>query len=178
MRVSSMRRANKDLALRAVDSTLWMKQQVRAFCGWANYRLEAGSRGGRLHDVATDLRDGTVLAELTEELTGVRLGRGIKHNPTMKIQCIGNLARCLQVLREHTGMPLVNISAEDLYEGKPNIVLGLLWSLVCHYQVEALASISDASYSSTSSSSSHFLVSSTTKDGNDDDENGDEFGYD
>jgi actinin alpha len=43
-------------------------------------------------------------------------------------------AQVLGVLREE-GVPLVNIGAEDICDGNPKLLLGLLWLLILRYHI-------------------------------------------
>lgn len=54
----------------------------------------------------------------------------------MRVHHINNVNTALQVL-EANGVKLVNISAGDIADGNPKLTLGLVWTVIVHWQVAA-----------------------------------------
>ena len=52
----------------------------------------------------------------------------------MKVHHLGNVNIVLRTLREHK-IRLTNISANDIVEGSAKLTLGLVWSIIQHWQV-------------------------------------------
>lgn len=59
-----------------------------------------------------------------------------KHNakPRIAVAKIENLSIVLNFIKQQ-GIHLVNIGAEDIHGGNPNIILGLIWTLILRYQI-------------------------------------------
>ncbi|KAF8367293.1 anc-1 [Pristionchus pacificus] len=58
-----------------------------------------------------------------------------KKTPSRRVHHIANLTTALAVLRRR-GLELINNNAADLADGNPHIVLGLIWQIILHFQVE------------------------------------------
>lgn len=83
-------------------------------------------------DLFSDLSDGKILHKLLESLSGKKVG---KINPArIKLQKIENVEKCLKFMSDQ-GLHLENIGALDIVEGKQNLILGLLWSIIQHYEM-------------------------------------------
>eukprot|EP00054_Salpingoeca_dolichothecata_P012832 m.71245 g.71245 ORF g.71245 m.71245 type:complete len:325 (-) comp20148_c0_seq1:52-1026(-) len=104
--------------------------QTKTFTRWANSKL--AERDIKITDVLEDFKDGTVLINLIEILSGLPFPRYTKE-PQMKIQCISNLNKALEWLNKNTTVKLVNTDANDIYNGNLKIILGLLWNLVYNW---------------------------------------------
>lgn len=84
-------------------------------------------------DLFEDVKTGTLLASLLEALHfPKRMPFKIHYEPKSCFEQLENLRNCLDFL-EAEGVKLINISAEDLLAGKPDLVLGLTWSLILQY---------------------------------------------
>lgn len=90
----------------------------------------------RIEDLYSDLRDGTKLIALLEILSGEKLpcekGRNMK-----RPHFLSNANTALQFLASKR-IKLVNINSTDLVDGKPAIVLGLIWVIILYYQASHL----------------------------------------
>ncbi|KAH0620304.1 hypothetical protein JD844_020517 [Phrynosoma platyrhinos] len=53
-------------------------------------------------------------------------------------QCRSNIENALTYLKNRS-IKLINIHVADIIEGKPSIVLGLIWSIILHFHIEELA---------------------------------------
>ena len=88
-----------------------------------------------VHDLYTDLRDGLALLNALEVLSGVKLPREKARN-MQRVHHLTNVRTALRYLEERK-IKLVNINATDVVDGKPAIVLGLVWTLVLYWQIES-----------------------------------------
>src|SRR3989338_1359886 len=112
-----------------VQESAWERQQCRAFVGWMNSIFKMASKPERLYDLETDLTSGVLLAQLFETLTEAKVV--VYPHPRHKLHCISNLNAAIAVLRTRMGdRELVNISAEDIYDGKLSIILGFIWNTI------------------------------------------------
>lgn len=87
----------------------------------------------RIDDLINDLRDGTKLIALLEVLSGERLpvekGRVLR-----RPHFLSNANTALQFLASKR-IKLVNINPADLVDGRPPVVLGLIWTIILYFQV-------------------------------------------
>ncbi|XP_077439439.1 dystrophin isoform X3 [Vanacampus margaritifer] len=106
--------------------------QKKTFTKWVNSQL---SKTGRppVEDLFSDLCDGRRLLELLQGLVGnelVRLEKG-----TSRVHSLNNVNRALQILQKNN-VELVNIGATDIVDGNHKLILGLIWSIILHWQVK------------------------------------------
>ncbi|KAL8186123.1 UNVERIFIED_CONTAM: hypothetical protein K2H54_064564, partial [Gekko kuhli] len=80
----------------------------------------------------TDLRDGRKLLDLLEGLTGSPL---IKERGSTRVHALNNVNKVLQLLHQNN-VELVNIGGTDIVDGNHKLTLGLLWSIILHWQVK------------------------------------------
>ncbi|RZF45559.1 hypothetical protein LSTR_LSTR014020 [Laodelphax striatellus] len=85
-----------------------------------------------INDFIDDLQDGTRLLSLLEVLTGKQYKR---ERGTMRVHQLNNVNKALQIL-EQNNVKLVNISSNDIVDGNPKLMLGLVWSIILHWQVQ------------------------------------------
>lgn len=85
------------------------------------------------------MRDGTKLIALLEVLSGEKLpvekGRVLR-----RPHFLSNANTALQFLASKR-IKLVNINPADLVDGRPPVVLGLIWTIILYFQVSVLHSI-------------------------------------
>ncbi|MGH0145623.1 UNVERIFIED_CONTAM: hypothetical protein FKN15_051455 [Acipenser sinensis] len=86
-------------------------------------------------DLFTDVRDGNRLLDLLEVISGQPMSR---ERGRSIFQCRANIETALTFLRRKS-IKLVNINIPDIIEGKPSIVLGLIWTIILHFHIEELA---------------------------------------
>ncbi|XP_012590479.1 PREDICTED: utrophin [Condylura cristata] len=105
--------------------------QKKTFTKWINARF---SKSGKppISDMFTDLKDGRKLLDLLEGLTGTSLP---KERGSTRVHALNNVNRVLQVLHQNN-VDLVNIGGTDIVDGNPKLTLGLLWSIILHWQVK------------------------------------------
>ncbi|XP_041359572.1 microtubule-actin cross-linking factor 1, isoforms 1/2/3/5-like isoform X3 [Gigantopelta aegis] len=103
--------------------------QKKTFTKWVNkHLLKAGRRIVELYD---DMRDGHNLISLLEVLSHEVLPRERGHMRFHKIQ---NVQICLDFLKMK-GIRLVNIRSDEIVDGNPKLTLGLIWTIILHFQV-------------------------------------------
>ncbi|GLH12298.1 Spectrin alpha chain, partial [Gryllus bimaculatus] len=104
--------------------------QKKTFAKWINSQL-IKSNQSPVVDLFTDLRDGNRLLTLLEVLTGKTYKR---EKGRMRVHHLNNVNKALQIL-EQNNVKLVNISNNDIVDGNPKLTLGLVWSIILHWQV-------------------------------------------
>ncbi|XP_068164982.1 dystrophin isoform X2 [Antennarius striatus] len=106
--------------------------QKKTFTKWVNSQLTKTGKSA-VEDLFSDLCDGRRLLELLEGLAGhelVRLERGLT-----RVHSLNNVNRALQILQKNN-VELVNIGAADIVDGNHKLILGLIWSIILHWQVK------------------------------------------
>ncbi|KRX16492.1 Spectrin beta chain, non-erythrocytic 5, partial [Trichinella nelsoni] len=118
--------------------------QKKTFTNWCNkyldsipkeYDEETMSFRSPLHvnDIFVDLCDGIVLMKLVEIICGENLGR--PNRGRMRVHKIENLNRVLGFLKRKR-IPFENIGAEDILDGNPRLILGLIWTMILRFQLD------------------------------------------
>ncbi|KDR17715.1 Plectin-1, partial [Zootermopsis nevadensis] len=103
--------------------------QKKTFTKWVNKHLKKASR--HVGDLFEDLRSGHNLISLLEVLSGEHLPR---ERGRMRFHMLQNVQISLDFLR-YRKIKLVNIRAEDIVDGNPKLTLGLIWTIILHFQV-------------------------------------------
>ncbi|KAG5846476.1 hypothetical protein ANANG_G00115370 [Anguilla anguilla] len=105
--------------------------QKKTFTKWINGHF---SKTGKtpIKDMFSDLRDGRKLLDLLESLTGNVL---TKERGSTRVHALNNVNRVLQVLHQNS-VDLVNIGGTDIVDGNHKLTLGLIWSIILHWQVK------------------------------------------
>nr|XP_040016362.1 nesprin-2 isoform X2 [Gasterosteus aculeatus aculeatus] len=120
--------------------------QKRTFTNWINAQLAKRCPPSFVSDLFTDLREGSQLLDLLEVMSSQPMkrqrGRGV-------FQQRANVETALNFLKKKS-IKLVNINIPDIIDGRPSIILGLIWTVILHCHIEELAST--LSYSSCHSS--------------------------
>ncbi|XP_059211817.1 nesprin-1 [Centropristis striata] len=120
--------------------------QKRTFTNWINAQLSKRCPPSFVSDLFSDLRDGSQLLDLLEVMSSQPMkrqrGRGV-------FQQRANIETALNFLKKKS-IKLVNINIPDIIDGRPSIILGLIWTIILHCHIEELAST--LSYSSCHSS--------------------------
>ncbi|CAF3670938.1 unnamed protein product [Adineta steineri] len=104
--------------------------QKKAFTKWINNQLADTNSTPPVTDLFQDLRDGVILLQLLEVLTGNECK---KENGKMRVHHIGNVNKVIAVLAEH-GIKLLSISSNDIVDGNPKLTLALIWSIIQYWQ--------------------------------------------
>ncbi|XP_061480028.1 utrophin isoform X2 [Rhineura floridana] len=105
--------------------------QKKTFTKWINARFSKCGKSP-IKDMFTDLRDGRRLLDLLEGLTGSQL---LKERGSTRVHALNNVNKVLQVLHQNN-VELVNIGGTDIVDGNHKLTLGLLWSIILHWQVK------------------------------------------
>ncbi|XP_037056262.1 nesprin-1 isoform X2 [Peromyscus leucopus] len=135
--------------------------QKRTFTKWINSHLAKRKPPMVVDDLFEDMKDGVKLLALLEVLSGQKLpceqGRRVK-----RIHAVANIGTALKFL-EGRKIKLVNINATDIADGRPSIVLGLMWTIILYFQIEELTSnLPQLQSLSSSASSVDSMVSTET----------------
>uniref|UniRef100_A0A8C7CRJ2 Spectrin repeat containing, nuclear envelope 1b n=1 Tax=Oncorhynchus kisutch TaxID=8019 RepID=A0A8C7CRJ2_ONCKI len=137
--------------------------QKRTFTKWINSHLAKRKPPLEVTDLFEDIKDGVKLLALLEVLSGQRLpceqGRQLK-----RIHWVSNIGTALRFL-EGRKIKLVNIHATDIADGRPSIVLGLIWTVILYFQIEELTSNLPALAALSSSTSSMDSMASNSETG-------------
>ncbi|XP_052832324.1 dystrophin isoform X2 [Octopus bimaculoides] len=86
-----------------------------------------------VNDLFKDLSDGCNLLSLLEVLSGETLKR---ERGCLRVHHINNVNRALYILEKNYNIKLVNISSNDIVDGNCKLILGLVWSIIVHWQVK------------------------------------------
>ncbi|XP_049440079.1 plectin isoform X5 [Epinephelus fuscoguttatus] len=103
--------------------------QKKTFTKWVNKHLMKAQR--HVTDLYEDLRDGHNLISLLEVLSGETLPR---EKGRMRFHKLQNVQIALDFLR-HRQVKLVNIRNDDIADGNPKLTLGLIWTIILHFQI-------------------------------------------
>ncbi|XP_070961115.1 plectin isoform X11 [Oncorhynchus clarkii lewisi] len=108
--------------------------QKKTFTKWVNKHLikhwKAESQR-QVTDLYEDLRDGHNLISLLEVLSGETLPR---EKGRMRFHKLQNVQMALDFLK-HRQVKLVNIRNDDIADGNPKLTLGLIWTIILHFQI-------------------------------------------
>uniref|UniRef100_A0A3Q2C7M2 Calponin-homology (CH) domain-containing protein n=1 Tax=Cyprinodon variegatus TaxID=28743 RepID=A0A3Q2C7M2_CYPVA len=134
--------------------------QKRTFTKWINSHLAKRVPSLEVKDLFDDIKDGVMLLALLEVLSGQKLpceqGKKLK-----RIHWVANIGTALKFL-EGRKIRLVNINSTDIVDGRPSIVLGLVWTIILYFQIEELtSSLPELQVFSSSNSSMDSSTSST-----------------
>ncbi|XP_029700380.1 plectin isoform X2 [Takifugu rubripes] len=108
--------------------------QKKTFTKWVNkhlvkhWKVEAQRH---VTDLYEDLRDGHNLISLLEVLSGETLPR---EKGRMRFHKLQNVQIALDFLK-HRQVKLVNIRNDDIADGNPKLTLGLIWTIILHFQI-------------------------------------------
>ncbi|TKS89149.1 Plectin [Collichthys lucidus] len=129
--------------LRAMDHRKDERDRVqkKTFTKWVNKHLMKAQR--HITDLYEDLRDGHNLISLLEVLSGetlprerdvVRNVRLPREKGRMRFHKLQNVQIALDFLK-HRQVKLVNIRNDDIADGNPKLTLGLIWTIILHFQI-------------------------------------------
>ncbi|XP_062987335.1 plectin isoform X3 [Elgaria multicarinata webbii] len=115
--------------------------QKKTFTKWVNKHLIKAQR--HVNDLYEDLRDGHNLISLLEVLSGdtlprerdvIRNLRLPREKGRMRFHKLQNVQIALDYLK-HRQVKLVNIRNDDIADGNPKLTLGLIWTIILHFQI-------------------------------------------
>ncbi|KAM4529492.1 utrophin isoform 3-T3 [Fundulus diaphanus] len=105
--------------------------QKKTFTKWINAQFSKSGKAP-IKDLFSDLRDGKKLLDLLEGLTETVL---TKERGSTRVHSLNNVNKVLQVLLQNN-VDLVNIGGSDIVDGNHKLTLGLIWSIILHWQVK------------------------------------------
>ena len=128
---------------RNIDTDKWIEIQKNTFTNWINEQLKGD--GEHVAELRTDLSDGVRFVKLVNALQNsnkagqqqqqqkkdIWAGRRSVKNSHHSLESI---ALALNAVRDD-GVRLVNIGPTDIVNGNVKLILGLVWSLILHYQI-------------------------------------------
>uniref|UniRef100_W4VRA2 Putative karst n=1 Tax=Corethrella appendiculata TaxID=1370023 RepID=W4VRA2_9DIPT len=106
--------------------------QKKTFTKWMNSFLIKAKM--EVEDLFVDLADGIKLLKLLEIISGEKLGK--PNNGRMRVHKIENVNKSLAFL--HTKVRLESIGAEDIVDGNPRLILGLIWTIILRFQIQEI----------------------------------------
>uniref|UniRef100_A0A4W5PXI1 Dystonin n=1 Tax=Hucho hucho TaxID=62062 RepID=A0A4W5PXI1_9TELE len=106
--------------------------QKKTFTKWINQHLLKVRK--HVNDLYEDLRDGHNLISLLEVLTGQSLPR---EKGRMRFHRLQNVQIALDFLKKRQ-VKLVNIRNDDITDGNPKLTLGLIWTIILHFQISEI----------------------------------------
>ncbi|EMP35716.1 Dystonin [Chelonia mydas] len=106
------------------------KVQKKTFTKWINQHLMKVRK--HVNDLYEDLRDGHNLISLLEVLSGDTLPR---EKGRMRFHRLQNVQIALDYLKKRQ-VKLVNIRNDDITDGNPKLTLGLIWTIILHFQLD------------------------------------------
>uniref|UniRef100_W5K6X2 Microtubule actin crosslinking factor 1 n=1 Tax=Astyanax mexicanus TaxID=7994 RepID=W5K6X2_ASTMX len=106
--------------------------QKKTFTKWVNKHLIKVRK--HITDLYEDLRDGHNLISLLEVLSGVQLPR---EKGRMRFHRLQNVQIALDFLKQRQ-VKLVNIRNDDITDGNPKLTLGLIWTIILHFQISEI----------------------------------------
>uniref|UniRef100_A0A6B2E568 Putative beta chain spectrin n=1 Tax=Phlebotomus kandelakii TaxID=1109342 RepID=A0A6B2E568_9DIPT len=106
--------------------------QKKTFTKWMNSFLIKVKM--EVEDLFVDLADGIKLLKLLEIISGEKLGK--PNSGRMRVHKIENVNKSLAFL--HTKVRLESIGAEDIVDGNPRLILGLIWTIILRFQIQEI----------------------------------------
>eukprot|EP00457_Paulinella_chromatophora_P000332 gb/GEZN01000332.1/.p1 GENE.gb/GEZN01000332.1/~~gb/GEZN01000332.1/.p1 ORF type:complete len:1264 (+),score=321.05 gb/GEZN01000332.1/:544-4335(+) len=127
--MSSMSMSKKKGALGEEQAVL----QRKIFTRWVNQKiLKAGIQ---IQDVVTDTKDGEPLIKLLEILGETKYPKKTKWGATQRTVQMNNANEAINWIMKEGKVEMKGVapSAENLVDGEPNAILGLIWAIMLKY---------------------------------------------
>ncbi|XP_066434053.1 dystrophin isoform X1 [Eleutherodactylus coqui] len=105
--------------------------QRKTFTKWINAQFAKFGKHP-IEDLFSELQDGRRLLDLLEGLTGQKV---VKEKGSTRVHALNNVNKALQILQKNK-VDLVNIGSSDIVDGNHKLTLGLIWSIILHWQVK------------------------------------------
>ncbi|KAK8841384.1 GTPase activator activity protein [Tritrichomonas musculus] len=121
-------------SLNKVDDQ-WIPLQVKVFSRWVSSKLQ-GHSNVKVEDITKDLSNGVALCDLATYLTHKNAPRSWSHDPKRTVDMVQNCELAVDMF-DKDGVRLVGISGKDINDNNQKLILGLVWSLILHYQIGA-----------------------------------------
>lgn len=106
------------------NSEAWIESQEKYLIRW----IKQKNITKELKDLSQDLSDGIILNQLLKSITRENIPL-VNVSPKSKIQKLENLVDIIEFCTLILNVNLLNISAENIYEGNIKLILGMIWCL-------------------------------------------------
>ena len=114
------------------------KMQRKSFTAWCNaYLKKIEGADCKITDCCEDFKDGLKLIKLLEVLSEQKLPKPDKGK--FRIIQLNNVAKALDFITEKKRIRLENISATAICDGKVDLTLGLIWSLILFFSIQDIS---------------------------------------
>eukprot|EP00731_Ephydatia_muelleri_P012451 Em0006g1345a len=120
------------MAAQKDNETEWKRIQTKTFTRWCNEHLKV--QHIEIEDLSTAFCDGVKLIILLEVLSGKSIGKYNKV-PKRPVQKMENVSKALEFIMKAEKIKLVNIGTGDIVTPNLKLILGLVWTLILHYQI-------------------------------------------
>ncbi|KAK7086764.1 Spectrin beta chain, non-erythrocytic 1 [Halocaridina rubra] len=111
--------------------------QTKTFTRWVNSHLR--KRNLQCSDLFQDLRNGILLMDLLEIITGEALGRPMRGKT--RFHYVANCNTCIDFVNSRAR--LESIGGEDIVDGKKTLTLGLIWTIILRFQIQNLVIVDE-----------------------------------
>ncbi|CEF66745.1 Spectrin beta chain, erythrocytic [Strongyloides ratti] len=122
------------IELQKVDIEEDMGKNKEYCTEWINNVLQKCSSNYHVEELYNDLKSGIILSDVIYAFTGVKLKLSPESFLNNKPVMIINLLMVIKAM-ENDGLFLVNSNPIDIYDGKPKIILGLVWQMMLHFDI-------------------------------------------
>jgi spectrin beta len=125
--------AGRDDRVRALKSQ-YEAIQKKTFSKWMNTHLTTAGR--LVEDLYVDLQDGVLLLHMLSSITdeSIRVPNKPRTRPLMRIHKMENAQAALNFIASRE-IKLESIGAQDIVDGNPGLILGLIWTCILRFQV-------------------------------------------
>ncbi|KAJ8045597.1 Spectrin beta chain, non-erythrocytic 1 [Holothuria leucospilota] len=106
--------------------------QQKTFTKWVNSYL--AKVNCHIDDIFQDFEDGRLLLKLLELISGERMGN--LKPARLRVQKVENVNKALQFLS--TKVRLESIGPEDIVDGNPRLILGLMWTIILRFEIQEI----------------------------------------
>ena len=107
--------------------------QIKVFTRWVQNNLQ-DVKGVEVNDITKDLSNGVALVELAQILTKKPAPRNWVRQPERSVDMVQNCELALNMFT-NDGVRFVNMSGKDIKDNNEKLCLGLIWTLILHYQI-------------------------------------------
>ncbi|XP_037088020.1 nesprin-1-like, partial [Pollicipes pollicipes] len=108
--------------------------QKKTFLNWINSHLRNHKPPMQMTNLIDDLKDSTRLLALLNVLSGEDLP--VERSRVLRTpHFLSNANTALRFLQSRH-IKLVNINPSDIVDGRPPVILGLVWTIILHFQIE------------------------------------------
>src|SRR4051812_34010152 len=105
---------------------------MQTFTQWVQNHLK--TRSLVISDLQQDFQDGYLLCNLVEIISSKKMSQKYIKEPKHRVQRVQNVNMALQFIQSED-IKLVGCGAEDIVDGNLNLIMGLIWTLISHYQI-------------------------------------------